>query len=344
MHALHVIDHRGFLPDFMKEAGIPAIPEGLNPAAFADLQRKYPLHTKEACYASLATAMMDQDTDGGTIGRLLEAAEMHGIAAEAERVRSEFLDIRKSAGTIAANNSLNGRGEECALILDHGGDDKRRYYPIGNIVETEKSARGMAQDYTEGRLPVDVLRGAALELMKAANAQGLEPAAIPYRIRVLGTENMPNFEKAARLTELRIHTRKMAAETADLYRDIVSSAEADQANLPQFVDLYRELDERCGLMKYSSACPDPYEVFYGGLPLDQVEKLAHTVVLIKDVMVPRDVFATLPEDTIKRQFRKEAADRIIAARALPAPEASQSLSECAPEESAALLRLLAALA
>lgn len=276
---------------------------------------------------------MDPLVSANTKARIKEAAVIFGIEVDVDAIPAFFTSLEKSASTAEA-------GEKFALTLEKSGSFEN-YYPISTALEVDKSARGMADDYADGRLPIELLRSSAITLMKAANSLGIEEASIPYRVRILGTERMPDLEKAARLTELRIRTRSMPSETAELYRDIVKAASEPDSDLPLMVDLYRELDERCGLLKYSNVCPDPYEVFYGGMPLASVEKLASSVVVIQDVLVPKDVFANLSDDLLQRQFRKEAADHIIAARSLPAALASQKLSECSDEDSKKLLRILA---
>ena len=96
-------------------------------------------------------------------------------------------------------------------------------------------------------------------------------------------------------------------------------------------------------MKYSSHQPDPYSAFYAGEALSVIEKAASDMVVISDVLSPSTVLALVAEDDIRKNFRKDAADKIAEARgcAVENPaQASGIFQQLSPDLNKDFLRLV----
>ena len=320
------------LPDFMKTAEALAAPDikGLADTAFADKARQYPMHTKEATYAS-AVAAFGTGLGEPMLGRIKLAARMHGIEAEVAAAEALFIQTKSAAVEPAAVPANFALQVETANGLES-------FYPVDGEYNLEKSARALLEDMNSGKLPIDWARQAACAIVKAAEAGGTL-AYLPRRVLVLGEERLPDLEKAADLTAYRCTYLGHPPGTRELYLDVVKSAAANPEDLDTYVQLYRDIDETLHV-KYSSLVPHPYEVFYGGMKLAEVTKLASQVVMVSDVMVPLDVFQRVPENEITRHFRKDACAIVKAAQGMEAAQASHLLETLDKPNQGELLNLL----
>lgn len=328
--ALRHVEQTVGLPDYVKgtsltkEAG-----ERLHRSAFADGIRKlFPLHTKAATYESVVfyvgnTACLDENF----LGKMKSAAEAHGILADVEAA----IGALQTHAVKSAATTSQPRGRY-ALELEHENSQVSLFYPINDAYDVEESARHMAKDASDGKLPIDVLRRSAVALVKRAHELQVATRRIPSYIRNLGEERLPDFQRAEELTRYRCKHAGLSAEATAIYLELVKEASEDPDALDTYVDLYHEMDAGCQI-KYSNLMPDPFTVFFSGATITDFEKLAkETVVLQDDVMVPAEVFGRMSDLSLKANFPEEKAARLIQLKSASAADITLGVPDLMADE------------
>ena len=300
------------LPDYVKEASVltPKDTQGLSPLAFADIQREeLPLHTKAATYLSAAYFLANQDkyTNPAIAQRLEKAAEAYGITEDVENL------IKESSKKASVE-----QGPVFATTLD--GEKVAGYegesFGLYNVETPEDlimSADTLLQDYRHNFVGSSVFKSASKNMCKLAAACGLLDI-LPQEIIQSGEERLPDFEKAASVATTRTLHVQVPAETQELYHSIIKAARQDYEEsgydpetVEKWASVWELLDQQVGITSYDSAVVSPYQALFSGAPVSEVEKLANTTVIIKDVMIPLNRVAAVDQTAIEYTFNKEAA-------------------------------------
>lgn len=302
------------LPDYVKQAAqiSPGELDDMDSIAFADgAAREFPIHTKAATWLSAAyaagTGLFDNPVVPGHIGeRIKSAAAFHEITSDVDTLLAAFASHVKEAAAPEISYALS------VDFGDHGGAlGVQNFYPLQDVYDIVKSARDMLNDLEGGRLPVNYFRDASQELVKAARAESVNFDDIHPRVLAAGDERLPDYEHALLCADLRKNAG-VDDEGLELYKAAALGAKHEPGEIARWVDLWLDLDSTYGV-KYAQHQPNPYEAFFAGPQVPDLDKVASAVVVIESVMVPKAVIADLPEDAIRRNFSKEAADKITEA-------------------------------
>ena len=305
------------LPDYVKTATEiqPKEIEGLHSSAFADrINKLHPIHNKVAALMSGIYLAGYNEKSGPIWTTVKEACDYYGVGKDLEDIITVFDEEPvKSASTVSVERDY-------AIQIKWNDEETGSYYPIKTAAEVAESAVLLDKDYFEDRMPVEVFRAAASNIMKAAAEKGVYTQHIPRTVSEAGTARLPNLDYA----DLMLYTRKEAGvpdEGMQIYQqclDIAKEAQTDQA-IEQAVSLWRDLDEQHGITYTKKAngrwIPSPQECFYTGMTEDELKKTAQEHVVLCGVMIPKNDFLipTLANDyaNIRREFGKEASAQVI---------------------------------
>lgn len=301
-------------PDFINrdeytQAEIDALPD----QAFADrVNRQFPIHEKAATFLSAVSYYGQCEPDVQLEASLEKAASIHGISENVAKVREILEGWEKSADDGSGEGSM-----DYALSINYGSDedpDIQNYLPISTPAEIEDSSMELAKQARANEIPIEVTRIAAQHILKAAAAHGVDPIHLHISCRRIGGELAPNFEKAAALVEYRAHYPGMDEIGMSVYRDLVRAAAADESRLDDFIKLAIETDIAYGV-NYDDLHLDPYQIFYSGDAVEDLQKMAKNTVVVDGVMVPRDIFCRIPGAAIEKNFDLSAREKIASAQA-----------------------------
>lgn len=308
---IYLADSLTGLPDYVKVANqiMPEDLAELSDAAFGvPGTREFPVHTKEAAWLSAAYAMGSGqwEADLHLENTIRKSAKLFGIEDDLQKLEDAFA---------AQNKQASAPASRFALTVDFGDTANlglQSFYEINDPYQISKSARAMHVDFVADRLRIELFRPAAVELVKAAREFNMDLEDIHPAVRCFGEERLPDFENALQVAELRKNAG-VPDEAIQLYKDAALGAQQEPDQIPRWLDLWLDLDSSFAV-KYSSYQPDPYSAFYAGESEDNIAKAASEMVIIADVMIPSTVLSLVPEDNIRKHFRKEAADLMVAAR------------------------------
>jgi hypothetical protein len=344
--AIYLADHLVGMPDYVKAASWvqPEDVADLADIAFANSgKREFPIHDKQATWLSAAYMLGDLATyeNSTAYGRVKAAAVYHGIDADVAALEQAMAAHNKAASEIATPQAyaLTVDFTKVAEVADQG---IRNFYPLQDSYDVMNSARDMLNDFDRGNLPLDYLRSAAQELIKAAAHYGVEASDILPRVRAHGELRFPDFEHALTCVGLR-KAAGVDDEGLELYKEAALGARDEPEDFNKWIDLWLDLDSTYGI-KYARHQPTPYEAFFCGEAVPDLNKLASEVVVIEGVMVPKTVVALIPEIRVQQNFSKVASEKICAAQKVAAenPEQATSLlEEITTDERKEFLSLLA---
>jgi len=353
-------------PDYVKEAKIiqPSDLVTLSDVAFADrANRLFPIHTKAAAWLSKAylTGMESShpelsasiDTAGGLLGISEDLAKIDDLFASAKSA---------SVSAVTEQNDQTTEKAAFALTVNFGDpsakgaqEDLRRFYPIHNFGSVLGSAELMMKDAHENRLPVDYFYLAARELVKAASEHGVPSDMIHDSITEAGDWRWPNFD-TARWEADRRKSAGVSEDNMQMYTDLVAGAKSEfetaegmdkTACIDKWASLWMDLDARNGITNYDNLL-NPFQAFYSGTKLNDLDKRASMHFVVSDVMIPRVEMQSLSETSIEACFSKSAAEIIRDAKKdledhlhiEKSASASTKLSHLNEDDRKELLRLL----
>lgn len=258
-------------PDFYKEAELPSDEElgSLPNSVFADpVNRRYPCHTKTACYVSNAqfweNAIFDDKSNTETGRRLLKLAEFWEIS---DSITQNILQKVAAMPVVQAFEEFDD--EDFALAAEHPTTgEKIRLYPATNADTVKLAAAQLYND--RFKLPFEWRRKAAQNLMKKADQFGvsfdgddeieagdyLEKAAEKgiSSIKTIATELL---KRAAWLKQNRQSEKGVQLEKA---AEQVSALETNQSNISKLAEFIAQIDEFTGIHRaYGEAFMLPEE-------------------------------------------------------------------------------------
>lgn len=325
------------IPDYIQDYALP-MPEyldGLASAAFADpTNRLHPIHEKAA---TILSGIYLHGTGKGSskeMDNVKAAASVFGVEEDLDKVIAEFGEtFNKQASESAPNIKY-------AMIVELEGGKQSNFYPISSEVQVRDSAVSLHNSLMNGTIPSDWAHHAAVKIVKSAKTLGINSNDIPARITQLGTERLVDIDHAKMAADLRRYDG-VEEDGVHVYADIVKMAEEDPASVEECIKLWADLDMTHGI-KYAKTFT-PEEAFYAGELVDNIEKMASEVVLIKEIMVPSATFSRLSPELINSYFRKEAAQTIQEAVKLASEnpaDATCKLEGLDEENQTELLKLL----
>jgi len=313
--AIYYADTQVGLPEYVKQATVitPEDLDRLHISAFADqAHRLHPVHNKAAALLSAIYLAGNGRTDDKVWERTKQACAFHQIEKDLEAIVSVF-NHTKSATEEPQTQ------EKWAVQIQWNETEVGSYYPLNNAEEVKEAAVNIDQDFAEDRMPIDLFRTGAINIMKAAHENEVPLSSIPWTVQQAGELRYPNPGYAETL----LYTRKLAGvseEGLEIYKQCASlAAEAgtDEAT-KQAADLWLLLDEQHGIDYRKQAngmlIPSPYDCFYTGMRHQDLEKIANTHVVLHGVMIPAEEFVAAVYDqdgqsvkqAVQRMFSDEA--------------------------------------
>jgi hypothetical protein len=289
----HIEDMLGNFPDYVKNAYDASRSEqvkSLHQSSFADTaSREFPIDTPENTFLSYAYCKAASIHDESITRNIKQAAQRHVI--DLSSVDEALLKKEASADETA---------KKFAISLDTGAQGVKFYYPLHNELAIEKSARDLAEDFD--RIPLEAFRHGALNLVKAAKAKGMHIDTLPHRIRYTGAHREFNYKFASQAVRQR--QKALGDDAAAIYGEIVKSASVDVEHVNDYVNLFMEMDEMNGI-KYASEMLNPYEAFFSGHDIDEIEKTANAYVVVSEAPIPIEEFTELATDKVEKEFAFE---------------------------------------
>lgn len=309
-------------PDYVKSAAViqkEDVDDRAN-VAFADpVNRLWPIYSKVATWCSAADFFGKRIIGNEKVAsNIRNAARIWEIEEDVAKVEEVFNSLEKQASSPDKNY---------ALVVDFGGEfgnsQPTGFYPINEYGEILTSAENMMKDASTGALPSEYFRTASVALVKAAREHGVHMDELHNRIVRYGTLRMPDFQKAAASIEER---RKdgLSDDKALEYTEILEGAEAEFSKNAsegietaviandKWVDLWCSLDREYDV-KYANVT-NPFDAFYCGQAVSDIEKMATTHLIISDILVPRGELTSLTDREIEQRFNAEDAETIKSAK------------------------------
>ena len=206
--------------------------------------------------------------------------------------------------------------------------------------EVESSAAEL--DNHKRRLPLDLYVQGAREIVKTAAALNMPTDRLPDRIRLYGTEYLPNFEHIEQEAQ-----RRERITGDDSYTAIAKSAAVNEEGkcMDDYVKLWTLADAWNGVQP-SQTILDPYRIFNTGMSKAAYDQALKQHVLLAGTIVPIAAIAQVDTDTVKRHFPKEAATAVMAlvksATEAATDEVTVLVGDLTKTVQNALLRLIAA--
>lgn len=323
-------------PEWVKEASWPSPEEvsGFAASAFADKEREYPVHTKCAAFLSCVYAFGEREkiaTDPEFAARLEEAAAFWEIDP------SVLDPYRPTHEKVAAEIT---EAPEYALVFEDDDGIQRGWLKVSNSAEITESAallrRTMCDNRVSSPYSPGQIKQACAVLVDAADAHGLTVDPVIHNVAKRAVSNADAVHYAG--------LRKLAGASDDIigiYKE--AAAVADQENIESVIEAWKVLDATVGV-KYATALPSPWEVFFCGPTEEEAIKVANSNVFVSEVAIPSPVVAALPPLKVDALFSLADAEIIKQASAcaiLNAPEASRTLARLDDHASHHLLALLA---
>ena len=339
----------GDFPDYVSKQAVFTEEDtaALADSAFVDpVRRELPIHCKAAAFLSAATYFNEKTSrPSNAESILLQAAEHYGIEADFEKLAATGL---RNIPDTAEPEPIYAILVDSVKVAGVSSDKPIGVYRIDTIHHMLKSAFQMEEDARLGYLPLKQFREGAMRCVKLARAGGVYEE-LPPEVRRVGEDRLPDFELAESVAILRKYAG-CDEDTVAIYKDIVKAASSDYKEsgydpgaLERWIDAWVELDNRQGV-KYSRMLIDPYRAFFSGIPTDEVDKMAATNVVLRDVMIPVTDFSAVPESAIKFSFAEGTAAEILQIQktaAADTAEASVRLSGLDEKVQKRLLRIVA---
>ena len=296
----HAESMLGEFPEYVKNAydkdKLKSL-DDLSASSFANpLKREFPMDSAEHTFLSYAYCKSASITNPVILEKLTKAARIHEIDLSA--LDEVFMTKSASKEEVAKHFALSIDAGEA-----NGG--VRYYYPITDGLKIEKSARDLAEDYD--KIPLEAFRHAALNIVKAAKANDVYDT-LPDRVRYTGAHREFNYKYACQAVRQR--ERALGEEAASIYGDIVKSASVDVEHVNNYVDLFLDMDRINGI-KYASHMIDPYEAFFSGHDIDELEKTANAYVVVYEAPIPLGEFTKLARETIKKDFAATDSELLL---------------------------------
>jgi hypothetical protein len=196
------------LPDFVKEGSVPTPDEvdKLPVTAFADqIGKKFPVHTKEACYLSYA---------------YFKRQKQQFTKRAAQRIERKFNDMArfwdiepamdKLAEDLAPKHEKQAATEDdYALTVSHDGTPLH-YFPINNRKAVEKSAEELVEH--RGNFTYEMRKEAAQRLMGAYIREGYPISSVPNIIQSMAGFGITTKEAAVKELDRRVTFAKTTSE------------------------------------------------------------------------------------------------------------------------------------
>ncbi len=292
-------------PDWVASEAMPVKADFVEKAAaaFADPERRlFPICSPTAAFHSALNMFAEPDSlNVRACERIKQACADYGIEGDILPYAELFVaEIEKSASTVT-----EGR----FAIDDELGGERFQLLPLNDAEDVNASAFELAKMAADNRIPFLLLIPAAREVVKAAADHGATK--LPEIVTRYGKPRFPDAELAAK----RIQGREQLCKDASVRPILAVDYQAALEGLVDAPDAAMEkiaaIDHAAGLTpsyKTAARVPTPYDIVYGGPLEEEVEKVASTRVLVRDVLVPLSEMQRIDARDAEFRLSKSAAE------------------------------------
>lgn len=310
------------LPDYVKQIPEEEDLQSIPSVAFAaSSERKFPVHDKTAAFLSSVYAFLQGATkdSGPLVQRLKTACALYGIEEDVQKAQEAL------ASETVKEASVPPRETRYALELSGVIDDRvQKFYPISTAHQIEESARKMASDISEQKLPLAWFADAAEELHKAASEIGIPETRIPTKVRKLGRPRLPDPQVVDAALDKRANEEQVSPDAFEIYREAADMAVKGELPANEAALVWQTADRKFGVHNKYAGDNDPLWVFKSGYGTDYIEKAKNASLMIRDALIPKIQLDAVPDrDLMLYLTQEDAENAILAKRASTGPEAGK---------------------
>lgn len=298
-------------PDYVKSASV--IAEDIDPlpnGAFAvPHKREFPVDTAGHVWLSYGYCKSAGINDTTILGKLKQAASLFEITKDIEAIDAAFDQMAKSAS--------QAPNKQFAINIDFGDPDPgsdvpmrksggvHGFYPISTQFDIEASAVKLAND--QQKIPLEVFVEGCRNLVKAATDLKVDMNFLPKRITDYGVERIADPATLMHFAEMR-----KAATNDPIYGEIAEAAVQNNDGLGsyEYAELWLKADHLNGYKKAKHE-PDAFLLFNSGPTVEAMERQIESWVDIGGAPVPVTKVASVREETVRKCFAKETAEKLI---------------------------------
>lgn len=281
----------------------------LSDAAFANGDRRFPIHDKSATYHSHALALVE-GADTKTASIIRDAGVAHGIDE----------DLTRMTQVVDAYESSQAAAEKSAAVepdpnLNYHALPSRGLYPINTMAALEDSARKVASVIP--KLTAKETFEACNNILNNADYFKLARGYLPEVIETMGELRVP--DAATVNIEIDARLKRADASWHDAYEAVRKVAMGIDIYGPEIIELAEVLadtDKQAGLQSmWGMELNHPVAVILSGPTHTEVSKLASHMVLLAGVPVPVAAVRSIPQAILDVECTKVArlcAEAIVA--------------------------------
>lgn len=332
---LRVLKEAGALPDYVEFVPEASDLENLPSVAFADSgSRKFPVHDKAAAFLSAVYAFLQGATSesGSWVGRIKTACVAHGIDQDVARAHTAL--AAPEAPEAGPEKSASSGEKPYALELAEisPGGPSQKFYPIGTAHEIEESARKMASDLRENKLPLAWMSDAAELLVKAAAEKGVRSGLIPASLRRLGRAYIPDASVLGRALQERRDDPAVSDEAYAVYKTAADLALSGEMSVNDAALVWQTADRKFGIHEKHAGDRDPLWAFKSGYSVEQVEQIKNACCMVGGTLIPKiQLDRVLDEEIVRNLVPDDARVTLLAKRAAVGPDATRLLNDLSEE-------------
>jgi len=331
-------------PEWVSSVQVPSQEsfEKMASTAFGDPERRLlPVSDRVATFHSALNvfANMEDYTDE-VFYRVKSACTTHGIDDDVLPYIQLFAEeMSKSA---SADETTYGK-----FAIDMELNDQHfRLLPINSVDEIEDSARDLTKMAGEGRIHYLQLVEASKAIFKEAAEYATED--LPALIYRLGLDRYEDPEKAAAKIvgrEKSILDPAMKKSAKISYDSAIREMQEGTITPQDAMEKIAATDDLCGVKQRLDSHGDgylPHEIVFSGPLKSLVEKEASENVLLRDILIPREAFASLDAKELEFKLSKSASEQLNKIKGEPdAKDLSLTLGQWGEDDQKTLLRILA---
>jgi hypothetical protein len=200
------------MPGFVKSGSVPTPEEveDLPKTSFADMDnRKYPVHTKTACWLSYAYfKLQEHQLEKSAADRINRAFKRHGsfwnIGEDLDSLESKINGMKA-----VPEKQASEAEEDYALNIAHDGK-QYRLFPIDRPAVLLKSASELVE--TRSKLTYGMRKQAATNIMLAAESQGVSLDVLPQEVHSMAGFGVSSKQAAVNEIDRRCNMARKPSE------------------------------------------------------------------------------------------------------------------------------------
>lgn len=317
---LFLLKEAGALPDYVEAVPEAKDLEGLPNVAFANSDdRLYPVHDKQSAFLSAVTAFVqgaNHDEDPW-LSKLKTACHAYHIDADVVKAH-EVLEVKTArdenlADVEEIDKTASARPTHALELVVTPDQAPQKFYPIGSASQIEESARKMASDIRDKKLPMAWHSEACELLMKAASDFGIPENKLPGSVVRYGRRFVPSREVLDSEIEKRA-SLGLGADYIEIYKQAAESALGGGISATDGALIWQTADKKAGIDSQFSGDEDPLWAFKSGAPAEEVEQLKEAHCMLGNVLIHRSALEKVADEEMVKWLDIEDARQAVHAK------------------------------